>query len=160
MSFWEKFVAAVKISGQMLPCTAMLSQWLDEIDTGRMKARLDRLEDPLAKYGPKARELMRVLYAIIRAQDHPTTSVEWTSALDPFRKELRYLEAAGFLDGDHAVTGEFAKGLRLSNAGFIIDLALLYDDPAKVIKVNETIENSKSRLNGIDLEIQLACRSL
>jgi hypothetical protein len=155
MSIGEKFVSAVKVAAQVTPLTAMMSQALDEIDSARVKARLDRLEDPLAQYGPRTKNLMTQLYSKVKAQGCATTRIEWDPVFAPFRKELRQLEAAGFLEGRHAVTGEFAEGLRLSNPGFIIDLALLFDDPAKSAKLNEIIDGAKQRLSGRELAVAI-----
>jgi hypothetical protein len=57
------FVSAVKIAAQGFSPTAMLSQWLDETQTAKIVAGLDRLEDPLGNYGPKAKELAAELYS-------------------------------------------------------------------------------------------------
>ena len=151
MSIAEKFVSAVKIAAQVMPFTAMMSQALDDIETGRIKARLDRLGDPLAKYGSRTKELMAGLYSKVQAGDYASTVIDWDPAFDSFGKELRELAAAGFLQAQHVVGAQSAKGIRLTNPGFIIDLALLFDNPAKSAKLNEMIDKSKQPLEGRQL---------
>ncbi len=159
MSFAEKFVSAVKIAAQTLPLTAALSQWLDEIDSGRIKARLNQLEDPLANYGPQAKQLTKILYSLIKSQqqDHPTTHIDWVPELNPFIKEIRRFEASGFLTGSHAMgrEGEFTGGFRLNNPAFIVLLALTHDDPEENARLFEILDNAKDHLSGFHLRKSL-----
>ena len=147
-SWDQKVLSVVKIAWRIVPFTAMLSGWLREIQLHGLIATPDAAGDPFAKYGPRARDLMRELYSLIRAQKHSTTAIEWSDAFYGFRDELWSFEEAAFLKGRHMPRAPFGEGLRLSNAGFIIDLALLCDDPVKSIKLNEILEGSKERLNG------------
>src|SRR6266498_447748 len=151
MRLSEKFVSAVKIAAQAFGPAAMAAQWLDEIETGRIKERLDRLEDPLAKYGPKAKQLTAILYSLIQAQpqDVPSTHIDWTSELGPFIRELRQFEADGLLSGSHTITDAgFTHGFRLINSSFIIYLAVLHDDPDKIAKLVGNLDDAKSQLIG------------
>jgi hypothetical protein len=155
VSLSDKFVSAVKIAAQSLPVTAALSQWLDEIDAGKIKARLARLEDPLANHGPRAKELTKVLYSLIQAQpqNHPTDHFDRVPQLEPFIKELRHFEACGFLTGSHAMGpgGVFAAGFRFNNAPFIILLALTFDDPEENARLAEIIDGTETPLDGVEL---------
>jgi hypothetical protein len=156
MSAKDWFVPAVKIAAQVLPPTAMLSQWLDEIQTKGIVARLDRLEDPLANYGPKAKELTNILYAFIQSQpqDIPSTHLDWDKTLEPFKREMRRFEAADFLAGSHSFGGEFSHGFRL-NPGFVCLLAVLCADRAEISKLSEAIENAQSHLDGVTLRTSI-----
>jgi hypothetical protein len=89
MTASQKLVAAVRVVAQLLPTTSALAQWLNEIETSRILERLDKLEDPLTRYGRGAKELSRKLYALVeaQAQDVPTTHVDYTPDLKPFIKE-------------------------------------------------------------------------
>ncbi|HEY3930127.1 MAG TPA: hypothetical protein VGL89_17275, partial [Candidatus Koribacter sp.] len=115
MSIRNWFVPAIKIAAQVLPATAALSQWLDEIATSRIVERLDHLEDPLTKYGirPRIKKLTIELYSLLQkqSQDVPTTHFDWVPQLDEFKKEMRHLEAD---EGSHRVGpgGEFGVGFR------------------------------------------------
>lgn len=155
MSTADKFVSVVKIAAQSLPVTAALSQLLDEIDSGKIKARLARLEDPLANHGPRAKELTKALYWLIQAQpqDHPSDHIDWSPELEPFIKELRHFESCGFLTGSHAMGpgGVFKVGFRLNNAAFIILLALTFDDPQENARLAEIVDGTKTPLNAVEL---------
>ena len=153
MGFSQNFVSAVKIAAQLLPVTSALAQWLSEIETSRMIERLDRLEDPLTKYGPRAKDLSQILYSLIQAQaqDVPTTHVDWSSTLAPLIKDLRYFEADGLVAGSHAITEEFKAGLRL-NPGFIVYLALLYGDREATEKLVQLLNDAKEPIDGIALK--------
>jgi hypothetical protein len=155
VNFSAKFVAAVKVAAQLLPVTSALAQWLSEIETSRMVERLERLEDPLARYGPRVHELSQTLYSLIRGQqqDVPTTHLDWTPELKPFIKELRHLEADGLLVGSHALGlgGEFRAGFRL-NPGFIVYLALLHAESEESEKLIQILDDAKHPLNGVDVK--------
>jgi hypothetical protein len=148
----QKIRSIVTIAWSVVPLTALLSQWVREIQLQGVSAP-ESLNYPVAKFGPWTMDLIEELYSLVRAQQHSTTAIEWTPALDLYRKELRSLEAAGFLKGRHAITADFGKGLRLTNGGFIIDLALLCDDPLKAVKLNEIVEGAKKSLNGAQLSL-------
>lgn len=156
MSIKNWFVPAVKIAAQAFPGTAALSQWLDEIATSRIVERLDRLEDPLTKYGPPPRIKMLTaeLYSLLQkqSQDVPTTHLDWARELDDFKKEMRHLEADGLLDGSHHLGpgGEFGGGFRLSRR-FIVLLAVLHGNRTEISKLIETIETARMQLDGKQL---------
>ena len=152
MGFSQHFVSAVKIAAQLLPVTSALAQWLGEIETSRLVDRLDRLEDPLTKYGPRAKELSQVLYSLVelQPQDIPTTHLDWTPELAPFIKELRYVESDGLISGSHTVSREFEAGLRM-NPGFIVYLALICGSRRECEKLVQLIEDAKQPLNGRNL---------
>lgn len=156
MSIKNWFVPAVKIAAQALPGTAALSQWLDEIATSRIVERLDRLEDPLTKYGPRPRikKLTAELYSQLQkqSQDVPTTHLDWARQLDDFKKEMRHLEADGLLDGSHHLGpgGEFGVGFRLSRS-FIVLLAVLHGDRSEMGRLVEAIETAQTQLDGKQL---------
>jgi len=151
MTASKKFVSAVKIAAQLVPVTSALAQWLNEIETAQIVDRLDRLEDPLTNHGPQAKQLSKLLYSLVQAQsqDLPaTTHIDWTPGLKPFIKELRSFEAAGFVMGSHRIGAvDFTEGLRLSPA-FIVYLAVLYDDRAKIARLIEMLDDAKEQLIG------------
>lgn len=150
----DYFSSILKIAAQAFPLTAALAQWLSEIEAAEVDARLSRLEDPLAKYGPGARELCRILYSLIRAQpqDVATNHLDWTGELQPFLKEMRHFEADGLLKGSHTVGGPaFAHGFRLGSA-FTVYLATLHEEPTKLGAIAEQIENATQQLNGFTLQ--------
>jgi hypothetical protein len=153
MGFSQNFVSAVKIAAQLLPVTSALAQSLSEIETSRMIERLDRLEDPLVKYGPQAKELSQILFALIQAQaqDVPTTHLDWSSKLAPLIKELRHFEADELVTGSHAITGEFQGGLRV-NPGFAVYLALLHGDREATEKLVQLLNDAKEPVDGIALK--------
>jgi hypothetical protein len=150
----DKFSAILKIAAQAFPVTAALAQWLSEIE-GEVDARLARLEDPLAKYGPGARELCRILYSLVRAQpqDVATNHLDWTAALHPFVKEMRHFEADGLLAGSHRIgtAGAFAQGFRLGPA-FTVYLATLHEDPTKLGAIAGKIESATEQIDGFALQ--------
>jgi hypothetical protein len=153
MGFSRYFLSAVRIAAQLLPVTSALARWLSEIETSRLVERLDRLDDPLIKYGLGAKNLSQILYSLVQSQpqDIPTTHVDWTPELAPLIKELRHFEADGLITGSHAVTGEFKAGLRL-NRGFIVYLALIHRERRECEKLVQLLENAKGPLNGRDLK--------
>jgi hypothetical protein len=161
MSIKNWFVPAVKIAAQALPGTAALSQWLDEIATSRIVERLDRLEDPLTKYGPSPRvkKLTGEFYSLLekQSQDVPTTHLDWTPQFDDFKKEMRHLEADGLLYGSHHLgpAGEFGAGFRLSR-GFIVLLTVLHGNRTEISKLVETIETAGTQLDGKQLLQQIS----
>ncbi len=128
-----------------------------------MNARLEQLEEdlpqrlgePLAKYGGQAKELSAVLYSLVQTQpqDVPTTHLDWDSRLEPFKKELRHMEADGLLRGSHAMGpgGEFKAGLRL-NRGFVVYLALLHDMSQLIERLATAIDEATVQLNGRELQ--------
>jgi hypothetical protein len=145
----NKFISAVKIAAQAFPPFApMLAQWISELESVTINERLNRLEDPLAKYGPRAKELVRVLYRLIQAQKYPTTRLDITPELKPFVRELNYFEADGLLIGSHTIDGDYKEGLRLTNAAFIVYLAVLNEDEAKITKISEIMDEVTKPLNG------------
>jgi hypothetical protein len=160
MSIQNWFVPAVKIAAQALPGTAALSQWLDEIATSRIVKRLDRLEDPLTKYGPPPRikKLTAELYSLLQkqSQDVPTTHLDWARELDDFKKEMRRLEADGLLDGSHRLGpgGEFGAGFRLSRS-FIVLLTVLHGNRTEISKLVEAIETARTQFDGKQLRQQI-----
>jgi hypothetical protein len=125
-------------------------------------ARLEQLEkrlpehvgEPLAKYGVRAKELSAILYSLIQKQpqDVPTIRLDWNSALEPFRKELRHFEADKLLSGSHAigVGGEFKNGFRL-NRGFIVYLALVHDNHEMIAKLTKTLDEATRPLKGVEV---------
>lgn len=157
MSAAKKFVSAVKIAAQIFLPTQILAQWLSEIETAQIVERLDRLEDPLANYGPQAKQLSKLLYSLVQAQSQElpaTTHLDWTPKLEPFIKELRAFEAAGLLTGSHAMGrgGEFVRGGFRLSPPFIVYLAVLYDDRAKIAKLVEILDDAKGHLIGKEVQ--------
>jgi hypothetical protein len=150
----DRFVSAVKIAAQVLPVTSALAQWISEIETSKIVGRLDRLEDPLAKYGDRINELTKELYSFVekQPQDVPSTHLDWKPQLESFKKEILYLEADGLLTGSHRLEsgGEFGMGFRLF-PGFIALLAVLHADRTEINKLVETIEDARTALNGKEL---------
>ena len=143
----------MKVAAQLLPLTSALAQWLNEIETSRLFERLDRLENPLAKYGARARELSQLLYSLVelQPQDIPMTHLDWNPELAPLIKELRLLEADELISGSHTVTGEFEVGLRI-NSGFIVYLALINGKQRECEKLVELLEEGKEPLDGQHLK--------
>lgn len=152
MTASQEFVAAVRVAAQLLPITSALAQWLNEIETSRILERLEKLEDPLTRYGPKARELSKKLCALVESQpqDVPTTHVEYTADLAQFIKELRRFEADALVTGSHAMTEEFAAGLRLT-PGLVVYLALLYGNRESIEKLIDLLDHAKEPLDGIQV---------
>jgi hypothetical protein len=149
-SWWhEKVGSVLTLASEVVPFTAMLSLWLHDVQNQKLSQR-ELLDYPNAKYGPRTTDLMKEFYSQVRAQQPLTIAIELTPALDSFRGELTSLEAAGFLAAGYSWSG-FVENPRLSNAGFIIDLALLCDDPSKCVRLNEIIQGAKRRLNGAEL---------
>jgi hypothetical protein len=159
----EKFLAAVRIALQLLPGGSALAQAISEWEAVRVNTRLEQLEkgfldrivEPLAKYGPRAKELSAILYSLIQTQpqDIPTTHLSWNPALEPFKKELRYMDADELLRGSHAlgVGGEYKAGFRL-NRGFIVYLALVHDDREMIEKLTDALDAAIAPLNGRELQ--------
>jgi hypothetical protein len=154
----KRFVAAVKIAAQLLPVTSALAQWLSEIEASNVDERLAKLENPLSKYGDRIGDLTKELYSMLeqQPQDIATTHLDWSTRLEPFKKELRHLEAEGLLTGSHCLGpgGEFGAGLRL-NHGLIVLLALHHGDHDAVSSLTEAIETTQIQLNGKKIREQI-----
>jgi hypothetical protein len=151
----DKFSAVLKIAAQAFPLTGVLAQWLSEIEAAEIEARVAHLEDPLADYGPNARELCRVLYAMVKAlpQDRVTNHVDWTPELQPFMKVLRHFDADRLVIGSHAMGsgGAFAAGFRIT-APFAVYLATLHEDPATLAGVMARINDAVDSVSGFELQ--------
>jgi hypothetical protein len=150
----DKFISAVKIAAQAfvpLPLGPMLAQWISDLQSAPLNERLDRLEDPLAKYGPRAKDLARVLYRSIQIQEHPTTHLDITPELKRFVRELNHFEADGLVTGLHAINGDYKEGLRLTNSAFIVYLAVLNETEAKIVKISEIMDEATTPLSGVEI---------
>lgn len=91
------------------------------------------------------------MYSLLQkqSQDVPTTHLDWARQLDDFKKEMRHLEADGWLDGSHHMGpgGEFGVGFRLSRS-FIVLLAVLQENRTEISKLVEAIETARTQLDG------------
>ncbi|MGH7990755.1 MAG: hypothetical protein ACREDS_11280 [Limisphaerales bacterium] len=153
----NKFVSIVKIAAAGFPSTAVLSQWLSEIEAAKTDERIRILENPLSKYGQKAPELCRLIYKKIQDLDYLTNQIKWSVDFEPYKKDLRHFEADSLLKGSHTIgsDGEFRMGFRLIKPQFVIYLAMLNGNSGACEKLVEQIESSITPLNGAKLKDEL-----
>lgn len=150
------FHPLAKILVSMIPGSAPLLQVVSEFEAASVAKRLDKLEDPLARFGPDVDHLCPLLYAAVRRIERVTNLVSWSDDFLPYLKLLNRLEAHGFVEGSPVLFNRnpFERGIRLSPR-FVVHLATYYGDASLCAELADGMESLESGVTGQRIQEQV-----
>ncbi len=140
----------------MIPGSAALLQVVNEFEAAAVARRLDKLEDPLARFGLDMDSLCSVFYAAVRSSENVTNRIPWNDDYSPYLKLLHRLEANSLIEGDPALFNRnpFERGIRL-RPRFVIHLASYYGDARLCGEMADKMESLQTAATGHRIQEQL-----
>lgn len=135
----EWLAALIRSVGSSFPGASSLVQLNSEIESSKVKERLDRLEDPISSLHPDVPEVSSEIYDAVKSSN--SNGVDFD---DEFyarsSRPLAALEAYGALRGEHAIGKRFACGVRVTSPAYMLYMAALFASSKSMSRLVETVD--------------------
>jgi hypothetical protein len=141
----EWIAALIRAVGSSFPGAASLVQLNSEIESSKIKERLEHLEDPISSLHPDVRELSSKIYEAVKGSNSNALTFD-NSFYQNSRRPLAALEAYGAIRGEHALSKRYACGIRITSPVYMLYMAALFESGksmSKLIHVVDTCEPGK-----------------
>jgi hypothetical protein len=156
----EWIAALIRAVGSSFPGASSLVQLNSEIESSKVKERLERIEDPISSLHPDVRDVSSKIYQAVKSSNSNALDFDdefYSSSSRP----LAALEAYGAIRGEHALTKRYACGVRITSPTYMLYMAALFESDgnmSKLIHAVDTCEPGKW-INGDTLASQLSLPS-
>lgn len=146
----------VRIVGASFPGASSAVQLQTEIDSRKIQTRLRQLEDPISSLHPDVRVVSEQLYGQVRETNRSHFELADTFYVQ-YARVLGLLEARGHVTATHTLGRRFGGGLTVSNPGFMLYIAALYEEPEHLARFTDLIDKAEVNtwLNGGEISQEL-----
>jgi hypothetical protein len=142
VSWVDDALAAVRIAAAIIPVAAPANQLHAEIEARNLKARLEKLEDPISGLHSDVPDVASILYEAARAnRGRPSSLDPGPEFFERYAKVLALLEGHGLVAGTRSLGGQFLEGVRPA-AAFVVYMATRYEEPARITAAVALVENA------------------
>lgn len=135
----EWLSALIRAVGSSFPGASSLVQLNSEIESSKVKERLNRLEDPISSLHPDIPDVSSKIYDAVKLSNSNAVAFDdefYTRSSRP----LAALEAYGAIRGEHALGKRFACGIRVTSPAYMLYMAALFSSGKSMSKLVETID--------------------
>lgn len=155
---FDWFMSIMKVAGASFPVSSSIVQFLSEIESEKIKERLEKLEDPISNLHSDIPQLSELIYKKLSAEN--STSLEFSDEFyQKYSKPLATLEAKKYIKGNHTIGNRYQSGIQISEPTFIMYLCRIAEDEKKMNSLIGLVENCEfgKWLDGekIDLDLPL-----
>lgn len=134
--------ALIRAVGSSFPGASSLVQLNSEIESRNVKERLDRLEDPISSLHPDVQDVSSKIYQAVKSSN--SNAVDFDDAFySSSRRPLAALEAYGAIRGEHALTKQFACGIRITSPAYMLYMAALFESSESMSKLISAVDTCK-----------------
>lgn len=148
-----------RMAGVSTPLTAWLVQADAEIKSKEFQARLERLErSPYSALHPDIPEIGRILYDTLQKTGDSRLQLD-DGFMQRYGRPLAMMRKAGYVSGTATLGGgQFYGGIWVTDPGFLLYLAALYEDQDCMERFVERVDTTPTGkwLRGADLASEYA----
>lgn len=135
----EWIAVLIRAVGSSFPGAASLVQLNSEIESSNVRERLDRLEDPISSLHPDVPDVSSKIYQAVKSSN--SNAVDFGDEFySSSRRPLAALEAYGAIRGEHALSKQFACGVRVTSPTYMLYMAALFESSESMSKLISTVD--------------------
>lgn len=133
----------IRIAGASFPGASSLVQLNAEIESNAVRSRLDNLEDPISSLHPDAQVVSAHIYDALKLSNSSLIDFE-KDFYQRYGRPLAAIEAAGLIEGQHALGGRFACGIRVKDPSYILYMCALFESQEKMSSLLKLVDGCES----------------
>lgn len=137
------FCSLIRVAGASFPGASSLVQLNSEIESGQIRSRLEKLEDPISSLHPDIQTVSRELYEKIKLTNSSSLDFE-DEFYAKYSRPLATIEASGLITGQHAIGKRFACGIVVIDPSYILYLCALFESESSMSELFETVDKCEA----------------
>ena len=137
------FCSLIRIAGASFPVASSLVQLNSEIESGHIRSRLEKLEDPISSLHPDIQIVSKKIYEAIKIKNSSSLDFEEEFYTNHSRP-LATLEANGLVAGQHARGKRFACGLVVTDPSYIMYQCALFESEKSMSELFKTVDQCEA----------------
>jgi len=150
------FFSIIRIAGVAFPVASSLVQLQAEIDSKALQRKVAKLEDPISHLHDDVPEVSRQIYQKLKLLNSVKLDFD-DEFYKKFSRALAVIESKGYIKGGHALTKNYATGIRLIDPSYIMYLCALEENEEKMESLVKLVNDCKvgQWLDGKKISIDL-----
>lgn len=150
------FFSIIRIAGVAFPGASSFVQLQAEIDSKALLQRVVKLEDPISHLHDDVPEVSRQIYQKMKVLNSAKLDFD-DEFYKKYSRALAVIESKGYIKGGHALSKNYAAGIRLVDPSYIMYLCALEENEKKMESLVKFVNDCKvgQWLDGKKMDIGL-----